>query len=272
MKLVLRVARMAAYHSECGQRFARAVAELVRDGHFLAVVHGRRSGVQPCPAPGANGTAGTNGRHSDHIEGVEFTAAERENRVLVSLLAEANAMGIGLRATDAGLVQLRKQNIANGAAGSRVEAAHLHSRWLEIICANQGVPVVSNLSCWVGGEDYLIDPDQMAAVCAVDWNADALIYLTEENGVPGAQGEILRWFDINSNHDLQAATLSGEMRARLEACAMALKHGVWRVRILPLSNVDCLSSFYISSIKYGTEVVAGNPRIERSQTATLHRD
>src|SRR5258707_225905 len=165
-------------------------------------------------------------------------------------------MGIGLRATDAGLIQLRKQHLANSASAVRVEAARLDSRWLEIICTNRGVPVVSNLACSVNGDDYLIDPDQMVAVCAADWNADALIYITEEDGVPGAQGGILRWFDIDSNNGLPA-TLSDEMRARLEACAMALKHGVRRVRILPFSNVDCLSSFYFSSIKYGTEVIAG---------------
>jgi len=34
---------------------------------------------------------------------------------------------------------------------------------------------------------------------------------------------------------LQAAMLGNEMRRRLESCAMALRHGVRRVRILPLS-------------------------------------
>jgi acetylglutamate kinase len=268
MKLVLKVGGIAEHNSEYGQTFARAVADLMRDGHLLTVVHGQGRRVQPCQA-NTNGTAG-NCRHSDVAECAAFAAVERENRVLVSLLAEATVLGIGLRATDAGLVQLRKQHAGNG-AGTRVEAARLHSRWLEIICSNKGVPVLSNLCCWVGGADHLIDPDQMAAVCAVDWNADALIYITEENGVPGAEGGILRWFDINSSDDSQVAMLSDQMRAHLEACAMALRHGVRRVRILPLSNVDCLSSFYFSSIKYGTEVIAATTGVEKSIAATVTR-
>jgi acetylglutamate kinase len=273
MRLILKVARIAAHHSECGQRFARAIAELLCDGHSLAVIHGQRPGVQPYPAnnpANTNGTTSSNGRYSKLAEGAAFTAAERENRVLVSLLVEASVVGIGLRATDAGLI-LRKQHSGNGATGTRVEAARLHSRWLDIICGNKGVPVISNLCCWVDREDHLIDPDQMAAVCAVDWKADALIYITEENGVASLEGGILRWFDISSADGSQAATLSNEMRARLEACAIALKHGVQRVRILPLSNVDCLSSFYFSSIQYGTEVIAGSSRIEKSVAATLPR-
>jgi len=69
-------------------------------------------------------------------------------------------------------------------------------------------------------------------------------------------GGILRWLDIESFNGSCAAALGDEMRGRLEACAMALRLGVQRVRILPLSNIDCLPSFYFSSIEYGTEVIA----------------
>lgn len=267
MKLVVNIAPIAAHQPEYGQKFVRAAAELVRDGHSLMVIHGGHPALQSCCVVNGNG----NGANSGPAPSAEFASIERENRVLVSLLAEASVAAIGLRATDAGLLQLRKQNVVNGATAIRVEAARLHPRWLEIICANKGVPVVSNLSCWGGGEDYLIDVDRMAAVCAADWNADALIYITEERGVPGPEGGILRWFDINANHSPQAETLSNEMRGHLEACATALRRGVRRARILPLSNVECLSSFYFSSISYGTEVIAGAAATERAMAALLRR-
>jgi len=189
------------------------------------------------------------------VECLRFKTAERENRALVALLGEAGVTGIGLHATDARLVQLRKQCFGNAATAVRVEAAHLDSCWLEIICSNKGVPVLSNLAFWSGEERHLIDADRMAAVCAANWKADALIYLTEENGVPNAHGDVLRWLDIGSANGWHAM-LSDGMRALVEACAMALKGGVHRVRILPLSNVDCLSLFYFTSIAYGTEVVS----------------
>lgn len=258
MRLVLRVVRMAANHQDYGRKFARAVADLVQDGHLLTVVHGQGVGVQPFIAH-PNGDAHVNGNHSGHAECAKFTAAESESRALVELLAQAGVTGFGLHATDADLVQLRRRSLGNETAGFRVEAARLHSRWLEIICSNKGVPVLSNLSFWGTGERHLIDPDHMAAICAAGWNADALIYVTEENGVTGAHGGILKWLDIESFNGSSAAALGDEMRGRLEACAVALKRGVRRVRILPLANIDCLPSFYFSSIEYGTEVIAPVP-------------
>ncbi len=257
MRLVIRVAGISIDQPDYGCRFARAVADLVHDGHFLAVIHGQCAMVGRLVAKAGEGSNG-NGNHCTDC--TAFAAVERENRILATLLSQQNVTSIGLRATDLGLARLRKQYSGNGKTGFRVEVAHLDPRWLEIICSNKGVPVLSNFSSWIG-EDHLIDPDQMAAVCAASWNADALIYMTEENGVPGAHGGILKWLDIGSNSELPVEGLSDQMRGRLEACAMALRHGVRRVKILPLSNVDCLPLFYFSPIEYGTEVIATIPRL-----------
>src|SRR5437764_4939982 len=109
MRLVLRVTRMAANHRDYRQKFAHAVADLVHDGHFITVIHGQDADVQPFTAARTNGAAHSNGNHSGHAECAEITAAERENRALVALLAEASVTSIGLCATDLGLVQLRRQ-------------------------------------------------------------------------------------------------------------------------------------------------------------------
>jgi acetylglutamate kinase len=258
MRLVLRVAQTAASHRDYGGRFARAVAELVQDGHFLTVIHGQNAAPQPLAV--TSGAHSKNGHDCEGVECAKFTPAELENRVLVTVLAEAGVTSIGLHATDAGLVKLRKGCFGNAKDESRVEAAGLDSCWLEIICSNKGVPVLSNLAFWTSGERHLIDADRMAAVCAADWKADALIYLTEESGVPNAHGDVLRWFDIGSTNGLYAM-LDDRVRALVEACAMALRGGVRRVRILPLSKVDCLPLFYFSSIEYGTEVIAVSPSV-----------
>jgi acetylglutamate kinase len=257
MKLVLRVSPVAAHHREHGEMFARAVADLIHDGHFVTVIHGQSSSVQHFAPVHINGV----GNRNQHSACSDSTVTlDRENRAIVEFLAEAHVPGIGLHATDAGLVQLRKQYFGKNQAEFKVEAARLHSRWLEIICGNKGVPVLSNLASWLGGENCLIDPDHMAALCAADWDADALIYLTEESGVRSEEGGIVRWLDLGSKDSLKTAILSEGMRRCLDACAIALRRGVRRIRILPLCNVDCLSSFYFSSTSYGTEVIFAAPR------------
>lgn len=261
MRLVVRVAGTLIDQQDYGVRFARALADLVYDGHFIAVIHGQCAMAEQDVAKAGEGSKDGGNHRADCAT---FAAVERENRALTTLLSQQHVTSIGLRATDAGLAQLRKQCIGNGKARFGAEVVRLDPRWLEIICSNKGVPVLSNFSSWAG-EDYLIDPDQMAAVCAASWNADALIYMTEESGVPGAHGGTLRWLDVESNNGPQVEGLSDEMRGRLEACAMALRHGVRRVRILPLSNVDCLPLFYFSSIEHGTEVIASIPVSEGSR-------
>jgi acetylglutamate kinase len=45
------------------------------------------------------------------------------------------------------------------------------------------------------------------------------------------------------------------MIPKLEACTLALKQGVNRVRIMPAANVEVLPGFFSQSIEYGTEVL-----------------
>jgi len=65
-----------------------------------------------------------------------------------------------------------------------------------------------------------------------------------------------RQFSSMNNVSDDTVTLRHDMRARLQASALALRHGVRRVKILPMSNVDSLSLFYFSPIEHGTEVIA----------------
>ena len=96
----------------------------------------------------------------------------------------------------------------------------------------------------------------MAAACAVACEADALIFLTDVEGVKQADGSVMARLDIRQAAGLIVdSVISGGMMPKLEACAQALKAGVGRVRILPASQADALPQFYFSKIEYGTEVL-----------------
>jgi acetylglutamate kinase len=45
------------------------------------------------------------------------------------------------------------------------------------------------------------------------------------------------------------------MLPKLEACSMALRGGVARVRVLPAARADELPQFYTNRIEFGTEVM-----------------
>jgi acetylglutamate kinase len=119
------------------------------------------------------------------------------------------------------------------------------------------VPVVSSLALGNDGEYYNVNADTMASACAVACGADALIYLTDVDGVKDAAGSVLRWLEVDSIKQMVAeATVSGGMLPKLEACTRALKKGVARVRILPAAQSEVLPGFFTHPIEFGTEVVA----------------
>ena len=49
--------------------------------------------------------------------------------------------------------------------------------------------------------------------------------------------------------------IAGGMLPKLEACGLALRKGVGRVRILPAVQADTLPQFYLTKLDGGTEVI-----------------
>ena len=83
-----------------------------------------------------------------------------------------------------------------------------------------------------------------------------MIFLTDVAGVKDAQGTVIPWLTTKEIAALIAdSVVAGGMLPKLEACSLALKRGVGRVRILPSAQVDLLSQFYFSKMEYGTEVI-----------------
>lgn len=254
MKLVIKVGAGVTNRSGELLKLADAVRALLHDGHRVVLIHGGREakfgriaelsqnacliGVRPLP--------------SEPLL-CQFSSVYLENRCLVAPLIQLGVQALGLSASDAGAWRVRKIN-ANG-DGPTVELIQVDQRWLDIICNNGGVPVISNQTLAGWGEYYLLDSDQMAAAYAVGWKADVLIYLTTITGVHETSGTIMRLLDLNELESLeQQLVITGDMLLKLRRCKEALKRGVGRVRIVPLYNVDVLKLLFYSRIEYGTEV------------------
>jgi acetylglutamate kinase len=63
------------------------------------------------------------------------------------------------------------------------------------------------------------------------------------------------WLTTRQAADLAAhSVISGGMLPKLNACNLALKQGVKRVRILPAAEVEVLPQFYLTKLSCGTEV------------------
>jgi len=236
----------------------RAIADLVRDGNQVAVVHG--GGVQLTRMLKALG------KQSEFIAGLRVTDAEtrdvalmvlagKVNKSLVAALGSIGQPAVGMSGGDGLLFRARKKRTAPD-LGFVGEIVSSDPRWIEAIWQLGGVPVISSMALGFDGEYYNINADEMAAACAIACHADALVFLTDVPGVKGATGEVLRWLSIDQIAEMaKNAVISGGMLPKLSACREALLNGVKRVRILPAEAASFLPDLCSSRVAQGTEVM-----------------
>jgi acetylglutamate kinase len=236
----------------------RAIADLVRDGNQVAVVHG--GGAQLTSMLKALG------KKSEFINGLRVTDAETRDVALMVLAGKVNkglvaglgALGIpaiGLSGGDGLIFRARKKRTAPD-LGYVGEIASSDPRWLDAIWQLNGVPVFSSMALGFDGEYYNVNADEMAAACAIACHADALVFLTDVPGVKGANGEVMRWLSIDQIAEMaKNAVISGGMLPKLGACREALLNGVKRVRILPAEAAGSLPDLCSSRVTHGTEVM-----------------
>jgi acetylglutamate kinase len=258
MKYVVKLGGAGLESPELLQACTRAIADLVRDGNQVAVVHG--GGVQLTRMLKALG------KQSEFIAGLRVTDAEtrdvalmvlagKVNKGLVAALGAIGQPAVGMSGGDGLLFRARKKRTAPD-LGYVGEIVSSDPRWIEAIWQLGGVPVISSLALGFDGEYYNINADEMAAACAIACHADALVFLTDVPGVKGANGEVLRWLSIDQIAEMaKNAVISGGMLPKLSACREALLNGVKRVRILPAEAAGFLPDLCSSRVAQGTEVM-----------------
>ena len=238
---------------------ARAVVELAKDGHRVALVHGGGSALTR--------TLKLLGKQSDFIDGLRITDAETRdvalmvlagmvNKKVVAAIVRAGLPAVGFCGGDGMTFRARKKQTQGYDLGFVGEICSVEPRWFEAIWGEGGIPVLSSLALGSDGEYYNVNADQMASACAIACRADTLIFLTDVPGVRGADGAVIPWLTMKDVPMLIAdAVVGGGMLPKLEACSNALRRGVVRVRILPAAQAEVLPQFYFQKLEYGTEVI-----------------
>jgi acetylglutamate kinase len=259
VKIVVKIGGVALEDDSVRKKCAAAVAQLVQDGHKVAVVHGGGSTLTK--------TLERMGKKSEFVDGLRVTDAETRdvalmvlagvvNKKLVATIAATGQSAVGLCGGDGMAFRARKKFVGGRDLGFVGEIASADPRWVESIWQHGGVPVMAPISLGADGEYYNVNADEMASACAVACHANALIFLTDVPGVKNADGLVIPWLSTSQIDALiEKTVISGGMLPKLDACRRALQRGVGRVRILPAAQVDVLPQFYFSKVECGTEVL-----------------
>jgi acetylglutamate kinase len=163
------------------------------------------------------------------IDAVLKVFAGSVNKGLVAALVAAGAPAVGLSGIDGALAEARQMNPDLGAVGQIVRT---NPEVLEALVAAGFVPVVACVAGDRQGNIYNVNADQMAVACAAGYQAAKLLFLTDVEGVRGADGATLSAMTPEDARALIASGVaSGGMEAKLNSACAALEYGVGEVVI-----------------------------------------
>ena len=104
---------------------------------------------------------------------------------------------------------------------------------LDVLAKQEIIPVIAPVAQGADGETYNINADTFAGAIAGALGATRLLFLTDVDGVLGADGELIRELTVAEARRLMASgVISGGMVPKVETCIAALERGVDGVVIL----------------------------------------
>lgn len=153
------------------------------------------------------------------------------NKGLVSALIAAGAKAVGISGIDGALAEAEQLAAELGQVG---RISKVNPALLDTLCEAGFLPVIACVAGDRRGAVYNVNADQMAVACAAGWGAGKLFFLTDVDGVRGADGRTLARLSAPEAKALvQAGVATGGMQAKLNAACDALERGVGEVVIAP---------------------------------------
>jgi acetylglutamate kinase len=256
LKILVKLGGTLLDSAESRQRLASEIAALHASGVQVTVVHG--GGKQMTRFLADRGiessfVGGLRVTTPEVIDAVLKVLAGSVNHELVGSLIAAGAMAVGISGIDACLAEAEQMHADLGAVGRVVRS---NGALLELLASNGYLPVVACVAGDRSGRIYNVNADQMAVACAAAFGADRLIFLTDVDGVKGAEGTIIPVLTAaGSERLIQTGVATGGMQAKLNAAVDALRNGTEQVVIAPGAEPQALARV-LAGASVGTKLVA----------------
>jgi acetylglutamate kinase len=243
---------------ESRDRLATELSAIQRSGVEMVVVHGggkqmtrflTERGIESRFVGGLRVTT------PEVVDAVLKVLAGSVNHELVSSFVKAGSNAVGLSGIDACLTEAEQMDPQLGAVGRPVRT---NPELLRLLSQNGYLPVVACVAGDRKGNVFNVNADQMAVACAAGFQADQLHFLTDVDGVRGADSTIIPSLTVAGCEDLiHTGVATGGMQAKLNAASDALRSGIGQVIIAP-GALSGACSRLLAGEKIGTRLTGGN--------------
>ncbi len=236
MKVVIKIGGTLLEERQDRRRVVEQVAPWVSAGHRILLVHGggkRLTRFLEAMGVRSHFVKGLRVTTEEALDGVVKVFAGTVNHELLADFYAAGVPAVGISGIDAGSLIAEKllgdQGEDWGFVG-RIQEAN-PAAWEALLDAGY-LPVMACLAVGKQGQIFNVNADQAAAACAVHWRADALVLLTDVDGVQDSRGRLLpRLAPEEIPALLDSGAVTGGMLAKLHAVQEALAREVSRVYV-----------------------------------------
>lgn len=176
----------------------------------------------------------TNG---EAIDVVEMVLAGSINKSIVAKLNSLGGKAIGLCGKDANLIEVEKKQPVDGVdLGYVGEIKKVNSKIIEILTADEYIPVIAPIGTDKDGQSYNINADTAAGEIAAALGAEKLIFLTDIDGIyldPKDESSLFSVISVPEIYDLMdKGIIVGGMIPKVLGCVKGIEQGVNRTHIL----------------------------------------
>jgi acetylglutamate kinase len=191
------------------------------------------------------------------IDAITKVIAGSVNKQLVTALTAAGNKPVGLSGLDGMLTEAVQLDPALGFVGSPQKT---DATLLNLLTKSGYLPVIACLAGDRNGTIFNVNADQMAVSCAVGFQAQRLLFLTDVPGVKDATGNVITRLDTGQIDTLiRAGVAYGGMQAKLMSARTAVEGGVAEVVIAPGQQANICERL-LADEAIGTRVFSGSAR------------
>lgn len=168
------------------------------------------------------------------MEVIEMVLCGKVNRTIVRTLNQSAVRAIGISGSDARTLFCKPMRKDLGLVG---EVTSVRPAAIEAILKTQDegigtIPVIAPIGVGENGQAYNINADWAAVRIAEALGIDKVLFLTDQEGILGADGKLVQELDAGDLEILiETGVVKGGMLAKVSTVIHALKNGVKDVHI-----------------------------------------